>query len=139
MDVRDRRTGAVDSRRTVGMLREEFNRYKKAEHLDRLEDLVIAVVDTLSAGQQEAVIDTWSSTWTSTSAPPPQRTKYIVIRVSKVPTYPLEYQVNADKYPALADAVEDEYDVFIVEDDNHSNWWSAREFFRMVNIDDFMA
>lgn len=64
---------------------------------------------------------------------------YNVIHIARTRAYPLEWQVNADKYPALLDAVVGDYGVFIVEADNHSNWWKDSEFFRMVNISTFVA
>lgn len=68
-----------------------------------------------------------------------ERVLYEVVHVAKTAGYPLEWQVNADKYPALRDAVEDDYGVFVVEVDNRSNWWPDTEFFRMVNVVDFLA
>ena len=58
----------------------------------------------------------------------------IVARVSKVE----DYGYN-EKYPHLLEYIEDESDVFIVNEDNPEQFWPASEYFFMEVVKRFVT
>ena len=52
--------------------------------------------------------------------------------------YP-ECKEDTETFPHLVSHLEDEYGVFIVNTEDHSDFYPGNEFFMMLNIKDFVA